>query len=200
MARTLAFDRETVVRAALEVFWRAGYESASIPELERETGLSRSSIYNSFGSKRGLFDAAVQLYLGDIIRPRLRPLLDADPDPQAITVYLEGLRTTLQRSDSLPALAGCLLINTAGSPIADDPVVAETIAGYRGELQSAFRHGILARVPDLTPAAAERLASACTGQVIAAFALVRVSASEAAQAVTTALELIASAQRQQTPG
>ncbi|MDD0859753.1 TetR/AcrR family transcriptional regulator [Arthrobacter alpinus] len=45
-----------------------------LPDLERATGLSRSSIYHAFGSKRGLFDAAVASYLSEIIRPRLQPL------------------------------------------------------------------------------------------------------------------------------
>ncbi len=53
MARTQGFDRDVVVRAARTLFWRAGFEGASVPALEEATGLSRSSIYNTFGSKRG---------------------------------------------------------------------------------------------------------------------------------------------------
>lgn len=192
MARTRAFDRAEAVRAALGVFWRTGYEAASIPELERETGLSRSSIYNTFGSKRGLFDAAVQYYLDEIVRPRLRPLLAADAAPDAIVEYLTGLRAALLRPDSLPAIGGCLLISAAGSPIANDPVVADTITAYRSELRSALHRGVVAHAPVITPEDADRLADACTGQVIAAFALVRVSPAESAQALTTALGLVTS--------
>ena len=61
MGRPQTFETDEVVRAARGVFWRDGYESASLPDLEQATGLSRSSIYHAFGSKRGLFDAAVDV-------------------------------------------------------------------------------------------------------------------------------------------
>jgi AcrR family transcriptional regulator len=74
MGRTRAFAEIDVVRAARGVFWNRGYEETSLPDLEAATGLNRSSIYHSFGSKRGLFDAAVESYLDDVVRPRLEPL------------------------------------------------------------------------------------------------------------------------------
>ena len=74
MGRSQEFDTTAVVAAALDVFWARGYEGASLGDLESATGLSRSSLYNSFTNKRGLFDAAVQLYLDHVIRPRLRSL------------------------------------------------------------------------------------------------------------------------------
>ena len=49
MGRTQTFDTNEVVRAARAVFWEHGYESAALPELEKATGLSRSSIYHAFG-------------------------------------------------------------------------------------------------------------------------------------------------------
>lgn len=76
MGRTRSFAEDEAVHAALGAFWGGGYESTAVPELERVTGLSRSSIYHSFGSKRGLFDAAVTAYLDDVVRPRLAPLRD----------------------------------------------------------------------------------------------------------------------------
>ncbi|HOZ57111.1 MAG TPA: helix-turn-helix domain-containing protein, partial [Nakamurella multipartita] len=69
MGRTKTFDPGEVVRAARAVFWTRGFESASLPELQEATGLSVSSIYHSFGSKRGLFDAAVASYLDEVARP-----------------------------------------------------------------------------------------------------------------------------------
>ncbi|UOQ57129.1 TetR/AcrR family transcriptional regulator [Leucobacter allii] len=193
MARTASFDRDTVVRAALDVFWRVGYEAAAIPEIELATGLSRSSLYNTFGSKRGLFDAAVALYLDGVIRPRLRPL-QADPvAPGAIAEYLAGLRDALARPDSAAARSGCLLVNTAGAPIAEDAAVAGIITAYRAELRTALGRGIAACLPDLPGPDAARLADACTGQLLAAYALARVDAAAAAAAADTALALIEAA-------
>lgn len=103
MGRTQAFDTTEVIRAARDVFWEQGFEGAPLPELERATGLSRSSIYHAFGSKRGLFDAAVESYLDEVIRPRLAPLKAADVAAGALETYLTGLRAALLNAGSLPA-------------------------------------------------------------------------------------------------
>lgn len=110
MARTLAFDSITVIKSARSLFWAKGFEAASIPDLEAATGLSRSSIYNSFGSKRGLFDAAVQSYLDEIVRPRLQPLMAERVSASALAEYLDGLITVFSQPEALPTSNGCLLI------------------------------------------------------------------------------------------
>ena len=53
------FDEAAVIDAALIVFWRQGYAAASISDLTEATGLSRSSIYQRFGDKDGLFREAL---------------------------------------------------------------------------------------------------------------------------------------------
>ncbi|MHC2332935.1 TetR/AcrR family transcriptional regulator [Bradyrhizobium sp. USDA 4454] len=56
------FDEGAVIRAAAGVFWRHGYAAASISDLTAATGLSRSSIYQRFGDKEGLFLEALQAH------------------------------------------------------------------------------------------------------------------------------------------
>lgn len=190
MARTLAFVRAHVINGARTVFWSKGFEASSIPELEDATGLSRSSIYNSFGSKRGLFDAAVESYLEEIVRPRLRPLLAAPVKPAAVSEYLSGLAEAFERTESLPANHGCLLINTANAPISEDPEVARIIGEYRAELQSALHRGIIAARPAVDAVQTQMLATAVTGLVVASFTLVRIAPSEAVQLLRTAQLLL----------
>src|SRR5260370_24243450 len=62
MGRTRSYDEETVLSGAMHAFRRKGYEAASIRDLEEATGLKAGSIYNSFGDKAGLFDAAFAHY------------------------------------------------------------------------------------------------------------------------------------------
>lgn len=193
MGRTQTFDTDEVVRAARAVFWARGYEEAALPELERATGLSRSSIYHAFGSKRGLFGAAVDSYLDEVIRPRLAPLTSPTVPPEALAHYLDGLRAALLRAGTLPATSGCLLVNSAGAPIGHDDEVARAISGYRAELRAAIGNGVRAALPDRVPAAQDTLADACTGLVVAAFALVRVAPAEAVRALDTAGALLAAA-------
>lgn len=188
MGRTQTYDRADAVRAARGVFWAQGYESAPLPELERVTGLNRSSIYHAFGSKRGLFDAAVDSYLDEVVRPRLQPLTAPSVAPDALEGYLSGLRGAL-RSAGGPA-SGCLLVNSAVAPIGRDDAVAQVVADYRAELRAAFVRGVAARRADLDGAGRAILADACTGLVVSAFALVRVDPDAADDALRTALALV----------
>jgi len=190
MGRTQGFDTDAVVRAARTVFWQLGYESASLPDLERATGLSRSSIYHSFGSKRGLFDSAVRSYLDEIIRPRLRPLVGDAVAPDTIVEYFTGLRAALALRGSTPAECGCLLINTAGAPIANDPDVGRVISGYRHELNHALAAGVSARFPDHPLADNERLATVLTSLVVTAMTLVRIDTDQSLATIDAALHLL----------
>lgn len=190
MGRVQTFDTAEVVRAARTVFWQHGYEDASIPHLEAATGLKRSSIYHAFDSKRGLFDAAVNSYLDEVVRPRLSPLTAAHVSPDAVVEYFTGLRAALERAGSFTAENGCLLVNAAGGPIAHDDAVRETVAEYRAELHSAMRNGIAARHPDRPAGDVDRLAETCTALLIATFALTRVDADAALGSLDAALRLI----------
>ena len=62
MARPRDFDEAEVLDRAMEVFWRFGYEGASMAELAKAMGLTAPSIYAAFESKRGLFDAVLRQY------------------------------------------------------------------------------------------------------------------------------------------
>ncbi|MGV9806697.1 TetR/AcrR family transcriptional regulator [Micromonospora chersina] len=62
MARTREFDLDAAVDAAMEVFRRKGYEGASMRDLAEATGLGSGSLYAAFGSKDGLYLAALDRY------------------------------------------------------------------------------------------------------------------------------------------
>jgi len=190
VARSREFDRVAVVRAARQFFWERGYEDASIAGLEAATGLNRSSIYNAFESKRGLFDEAVQSYLDEVVRPRLAPLQAEPVDAGALAAYLHGLGAAFARVGSMPAAHGCLLINAAGAPVARDAEVARVIDDYRAELRAAIGRGVDAAVPAASTARRVRLADVTTGLVVAAFALVRTSPHEAIHGLETAAALL----------
>src|SRR5579871_6262156 len=54
------YDEQAVIAAAAGVFWRHGFAAASLSDLTAATGLSRSSIYQRFGDKDGLFLEALE--------------------------------------------------------------------------------------------------------------------------------------------
>lgn len=61
--RKRAFDADEVLVQAVDIFWEHGFASTSIRQLEDELGLTASSIYNAFGSKNDMLEAAIEKYL-----------------------------------------------------------------------------------------------------------------------------------------
>ena len=53
------YDASTVLRRAIDLFIRQGYEATSIGDLARELGLSKSAIYHHWPSKETLLAAAL---------------------------------------------------------------------------------------------------------------------------------------------
>ena len=190
MGRNRTFDVDEAVRAARGVFWRQGYEATSLPDLEQATGLNRSSLYHAFESKRGLFDAAVDSYLNEVVRPRLRILTEAPIAPDAVRTYLAGTKSALLARASDPSDNGCLIVNTAGSPLAKDEEVKETILAYRAELTTAIERG-LAHQPGFDGTQIAPTAMAISSLVLAAMTITRVDSAAAAETIDAALALAA---------
>ncbi len=190
MGRTRSFSTADVVRAARDVFWREGYDEASVPQLRAATGLSASSLYHAFGSKRGLFDEALTNYLDEVSMPRLVALRQEPPTPWALADYLLGMRRELTDPGSRLPADGCLVLRTASSSLAADPALRDRVARYRAQLSAAMLAGLRARRPELDDAQAERLASTVTNLVISAFTLSRVDEAGALEAIDTALALL----------
>jgi TetR/AcrR family transcriptional repressor of nem operon len=191
MGRTRTFAEIDVARAARGVFWSRGYEDTSLPDLEAATGLNRSSIYHSFASKRGLFDAAVESYLDDVIRPRLAPLGASDVQPGALETYLRGLREAMIDERTPLAKNGCLLLNATGSSLGHEAGLKTVVTRYCDDLRSAIASGVAARRADLPPAAQATLVTTCTGLVFASMAIVRVDRTAAAGMLDAALAAVA---------
>ena len=62
MGRPRGFDTEKALEEAMEVFWRHGYEGATIAELTDAMGINPPSLYAAFGNKEGLLKAALDRY------------------------------------------------------------------------------------------------------------------------------------------
>ncbi|MGW7295555.1 TetR/AcrR family transcriptional regulator [Streptomyces xiamenensis] len=115
MGRPRAFDEDVAVRAAVDLFGSRAYDGVSVDDLVAHLGVHRNSLYKTFGSKRGLYMAALRRHLADDVRP-LVDALAAAPDAA----------TTLRLITS--ADLGLLLLAVAERAPADEEVAAEVTA------------------------------------------------------------------------
>lgn len=105
--RPLEFEPDAVLDAVMTLFWRRGFEATSMQDLEACTGLSRSSLYNSFGSKRELFDRAIGRYerRGRAIAALEEGALGLDD----IHAFFDHLVASLCAARATP---GCFMVNS----------------------------------------------------------------------------------------
>ena len=90
MPRIEEFDREAVLQKAMNVFWEKGYYGTSMQDLVDVTGLNRSSIYNSFGSKLELYQHTLSHYQKEASGVFQKALLRAGDPLEAIRLIFEG--------------------------------------------------------------------------------------------------------------
>jgi TetR/AcrR family transcriptional regulator, transcriptional repressor for nem operon len=80
MGRPRAFDEAEVIRAAAALFATRAYDGVSVDDLVTHLGVHRNSLYKVFGSKRGLYLAALRWHLRHEVGPLLA-IAAAAPDP-----------------------------------------------------------------------------------------------------------------------
>ncbi len=62
MGRPREFDADKALDQAMQVFWRKGYEGASVTDLTEAMGITRPSLYAAFGNKDELFRKVLDRY------------------------------------------------------------------------------------------------------------------------------------------
>jgi AcrR family transcriptional regulator len=106
MGRPRGFDTERALEEAMEVFWRRGYEGATVAELTAAMGINPPSLYAAFGSKEGLLKAALDRY-SQRHAEFMREALGAPTAREAVERILLGV-ADLQTDPQNPP--GCLLV------------------------------------------------------------------------------------------
>lgn len=135
MARPAEFDRETVLKQAMHVFWRKGYNTTSIKDIVDATEIQPGSIYWAFGNKQKLFLAALDSYRQEI-QNLVNTTLKADLPPLArIEQFFHGLVAHTSAND---ANNSCLLINTLLEAAEDDKEISAVVNQTFTQLEAGF--------------------------------------------------------------
>jgi AcrR family transcriptional regulator len=118
--RPRAFDIDTALDKAVSVFWKHGFQGASLSDLTEAMGLSKPSIYAAYGDKKSLYLKALERYIG-ILGDHVKLLTDEPDGRIAVEIFLNSL-TDMLTNPNLPG--GCFIVtgttDLGGSTIPDD--------------------------------------------------------------------------------
>jgi len=135
LGRPRGFDADRALDRALAIFWRDGYEGASLPALTKAMGINRPSLYAAFGNKEALFRKALARYdrgpagytYKALKQPTARGVVEA---------LLKGIVTLLTKPDHP---GGCLMVQGALACGENGKRVREELASQRAAGVVAMR-------------------------------------------------------------
>lgn len=139
--RPREFKDTAVLDAAIDVFWKKGFEASSAQELCEQTGLGRGSLYNAFGSKHALYEASLQRYQ-ELGVEEQRQILEQPDQP-----VKERLRSLMEWAIDLDLKEeserrGCMAINAAIERGGHDPAVNRIVNFHINHLEQSLCHVI----------------------------------------------------------
>src|SRR6202140_5331508 len=147
LGRPRSFDIDRALNRALRVFWRKGYEGASLSDLTKAVGVNRPSLYAAFGDKEALFRKALGRYLHGPAAYTQEAL--KEPTARAVVErLLQGaadLNTAPRNPGGCLMVQGALVCGEAGDSIRQELAAyrAGGGAGLRRRFQRAKSEGDL---------------------------------------------------------
>lgn len=143
--RPREFDDETVLDALVQLFWEQGFEATSMSDIVEASGLSKSSLYNTFGSKDELFERALNRYVDLRSGMLTTALLNGTRGLEDLDSFLDLMWAEI---DSMGDHRGCLAVNTSTELGQRDAGVVAVGGRYRTIMRSSF-NATLARAAEL---------------------------------------------------
>jgi TetR/AcrR family transcriptional repressor of nem operon len=139
MGRPQEFDTTEALRRAMHVFWSKGYEGTSLADILRATGLSKSSLYATFGDKRSLFLTAFDAYRKERLAYLERMLNNELPARQAIERFF---RQSIAQGMVATDTCGCMTANEAVELGPHDVDVQKLVAADFQAVEDLFAQAI----------------------------------------------------------
>jgi TetR/AcrR family transcriptional regulator, transcriptional repressor for nem operon len=109
MARTKSFDPTEVLEKIQRLFLARGFNGTSVDDLVNASGLSRSSLYDTFGDKEQMFARSLANYRNHNTQLMIVKIQESTDIRQTIQEIYDYLREDARLQKKL----GCLMVNTA---------------------------------------------------------------------------------------
>ncbi|WP_431242617.1 TetR/AcrR family transcriptional regulator [Flavobacterium sp. P21] len=139
MARTKEFNEDQALDKAIEIFWHKGYNGTSAQDLVNHLGLSRSSLYDTFGDKQKLFVKSLKRYQRqnhDILKEFLGNVANIK------TAFTEIFKQAVVESLQDRITKGCFMVNSSVELAMHDPEIAKIVHDNQKTVEDIFCQAI----------------------------------------------------------
>lgn len=139
MARTKEFNEDQALDKAIEIFWHKGYNGTSAQDLVNHLGLSRSSLYDTFGDKQKLFVKSLKRYQHQNHEILKEFLGNAENIKTAFTeIFKQAVVESLQ--DRITK--GCFMVNSAVELAMHDAEIGKIVLDNQKTVENIFYQAI----------------------------------------------------------
>jgi TetR/AcrR family transcriptional repressor of nem operon len=134
MGRTKVFDEQQVLDKAMNLFWQKGYNATSAQDLVDGLGISRSSLYDTYGDKHSLFIKALQQYRKERIDDTIKVAGETEDVEAYIKSLFEFVKTEALQDDKSK---GCFMVNSAVELAPVDDEIAAIVNSIMNDFEDA---------------------------------------------------------------
>jgi TetR/AcrR family transcriptional repressor of nem operon len=139
MARTKDFDENEVLSKAIDIFWHKGYNGTSMQDLVDGLGISRSSLYDTYGDKHTLYIKALESYQSKNSGEVCAIVNSAAPAKETIKKLLEFITGELLKDQKHK---GCFMLNAEVEVAPHDVEVSQLVCANDQQVEDAFYQAI----------------------------------------------------------
>ena len=139
MARVKSFDQYEVLEKAMQLFWTKGYYDTSVNDLVKHTGLSRSSLYDTYGDKHRLYILALKKYQEDMGSAMKKLVESADSIKDTLNqLFRMAINDSLEDKFN----RGCFMVNTSVEVGHRNEEIGNLVRANQDDIEKAFRKAI----------------------------------------------------------
>ncbi|HDX9535758.1 TPA: TetR/AcrR family transcriptional regulator [Bacillus thuringiensis] len=134
MGRSISFNKELALNKAMYLFWEKGYDATSISDLIETMGVSRSTLYSSFGDKDELFRQVLAHYKNYGSHKRSLLFSDSNSKTSLTSFFYQHIEKCY--ADDIPK--SCMITNSSLLIGHIDPAIEGILLNDFNELEKVF--------------------------------------------------------------
>jgi len=139
MARTKEFNEDKALDKAIEIFWHKGYNGTSAQDLVTHLGLSRSSLYDTFGDKQKLFVQSLKKYQ----KQSQDQIVDLFEKSENIKETLQDIfKQAVIESLEDRITKGCFMVNSSVELAMHDQEIAKIVQNNAKTMEEIFTNAV----------------------------------------------------------